>query len=263
MFRFIAIFLFFISMLTQAESNKELVVFAGSSTIMPIIEDMTDLLGKNGFDLQVQGGGSSAGLKSTKMGLAQVGMVSRGLTTREKRSYNNFVIAKDWVVLITHKSNPVKNLNQQQVYDIYSGKQDLWDSGKEVHAIGKEGGRATKKVFENHFKLRGKVRKSIIIIGANGQAIASVANDPDALAYVSYSAAIEAVKQKENIKIITLDNIAATPENILNQSYALTRSLNLVYLDKNEALMERLKIAFKSPEAMNIFKKNHVMPTII
>lgn len=242
--------LVFFSLQTYAET----ITLAGSSTIMPIVEDMAPIFAKQGIELKVQGGGSSAGLKSVKMGMAQIGMVSRALSAEEEETYRHLTIARDWVVMIANKGLKQNDITTEEVKDIYTNK-----GNKRFHVIAKEAGRATKEVFDSYFGFAQQLRSDLIIIGANGQAITSVENDPDALAYVSYSAAIAAVEQGSPIKILTLDGVAGTPENVKSDAYKLSRQLNLVYLDKQKDIFEKCKTVLSSAEAHAVFEQHSVL----
>lgn len=250
---FISIAFLLLSLTCHAEE----VTFAGSSTIMPIMEDMVPILEKNGFKVNIQGGGSSAGLKSVKMGMAQVGMVSRALSADESKQYENLTLAKDWVVIIANKKTGLKDISTAQIVNLYSNKKET-----SYHIIAKEDGRATKKIFDDYFQLAGKLRKDLIIIGANGQAIATVEKDPSAIAYVSYGAALEAQKQGSEISILSLDGVEGTSENVLKGNYKLARELNLVYLKKNEDLVSKIKSVLSSKEASLVFNDNNVISSL-
>ncbi len=239
----------------------ETVTFAGSSTIMPIMEAMTPVLEQHGLSPEIQGGGSSAGLKAAKMGMAEVGMMSRSLTPREQETINHKVIASDWLVIIAHADAPYQDITSEQVVGVYTGAENTLH-GEKVNAIAKEGGRATKKVFDEYFKLAGKLDPGLIIIGANGQAIASVAQDPNGMAYISYIAAAKAIEQGEPIKMLTLDGVAGSPENVRSGAYDLSRSLILVYTDKNQALMDRIIAVLSTPEAAEVFAASGVMSSL-
>lgn len=246
---------------TTSAADEKVVTFAGSSTVFPIMEAMTPIFKEHGIKPEIQGGGSSAGFKAAKMGMAQIGMMSRELTEKEAKSLKKLAISKDWVVMIVHSDTPSKDITSEQVVDIYTGKKGKFNDRK-VNPIAKENGRATKKIFDHYFHLGGKeghpLDKKLVIIGANGQAIAAVAHDPNGMTYISYSAAIRAVEQGEPIKILSLDGIFGTPENVQNGTYKMTRALNLVYKEKNQELMDRISKILTTPEAKKIFKDNNV-----
>lgn len=209
------------------------VVVAGSSTIQPVM----DIAGPRyeklhpGVRVQVQGGGSSVGITSPRQGLAQIGMVSRGLKPDES-DLMPVKIGDDGIALIAHKDNPITALKRDDVVKIYTGAVTSWkDVGgadAPITVINKEEGRSTLELFEKHFELKDKIIKSAVIIGPNGQAISTVAGNPNALAYVSIGSAEIAVKQGAAIKLLSLDGVDATTANVKNATYPLRRELNLV-----------------------------------
>ena len=209
------------------------VVVAGSSTVQPVIEiagPLYEAAHPTEVRVQVQGGGSSVGISAPRAELAQVGLVSRALKDDEQ-DLQHFTIGDDGIALIVHKNNPLANLSADEVIKIYTGALTSWkDFGgvdRAITVINKEEGRSTLELFEKHFALKGKFVKNAVIIGPNGQAIATVAANADAVAYVSIGSAEVAVAQGTLIRLLSLDGIAATTANVKNHSYPLQRELNL------------------------------------
>lgn len=245
--------------------NAEEVTFAGSTTVFPFMEKLTPILKKQGIDAKVQAGGSSAGFKAVKSGIAQFGMMSRELKKSEKKFVKPLVISRDWLVIVSHKDAPFDNITHEQIVDLYTGKtKEL--NGYKINAIAKEAGRGTKTIFDHYFHLGKKaghpIAKDLVIIGPNGQAITTVAGDPHAITYLSYSAVNAAIKQGEPVKMIKLDNIEGTPENVSSGKYTLQRALNLVYTPKNAALADRIRKALSTDEARKIFTDGGVQPSL-
>jgi len=48
------------------------------------------------------------------------------VTVADPKAYQSVVIGKDKVIVLTHKSNPVKNLSKDQLKSIFSGKTTNW-----------------------------------------------------------------------------------------------------------------------------------------
>ena len=243
----------------------ESVTFAGSTTVFPFMEKLTPLLAKQGIEAKVQAGGSSAGFKAAKAGIADFGMMSRELKKGEKQHVKTLVMSRDWLIMIANKDAPFDNITTEEVVDIYTGKtKEL--HGYKINAIAKEAGRGTKTIFDKYFHLGKKyghpLEKSLIIIGPNGQAITTVAGDPHGLTMLSYSAVDAAIKQGEPLKMLTLDGVAGTPENVETGKYTLQRSLNLVYKPEHEALAESLKKALATDEARKILIDGGVAPVL-
>jgi phosphate transport system substrate-binding protein len=256
--------LFFSVFIFSAHAGES-VTFAGSTTVFPFIEQLTPLLAKHGIDAKVQAGGSSAGFKAAKAGIAEFGMMSRELKKSEKPYVETLVISLDWLVMVAHKDAPFDNITSQEVVDLYTGKtKEL--NGYKINAIAKEAGRGTKTIFDHYFHLGKKaghpIARDLVIIGPNGQAITTVAGDIHGLTMLSYSAVDAAIKQGEPIKMLTLDGVAGSPENVADDKYTLQRSLNLVYLPKNAALADRLAKALANDEARKILIDGGLQPTL-
>lgn len=247
-----------VSLVFASSAAAETVVFAGSSTVMPIMERMMPVFEDHGMELEIQGGGSSAGFKAAQMGMADVGMMSRNLSDEEQTVLDSKVIARDWIVFVANEEAPFDDITKEEVIALYTGEETTLE-GQELHPIAKESGRATKKVFDKYFDLADKLAPGLTIIGANGQAIASVARDPSGLAYVSYAAVESAIDQGEPLKMLTLDGVAPTPENAADGSYPLSRALILVYQPKKSELMERIEGVLATPEAVEVFEESGVM----
>lgn len=223
-----------VSLAMGARVSAEQLTLAGSSTIQPVAE----VLGQQfeqlhpATQINVQGGGSSVGITAPQNGLAGIGMVSRALHPDEARKLVATTFALDGIALIVHASNPVSGLSRQQVIDIYTGALVNWQSlggqDKRVVVVNKEEGRATLELFAQYFNLTGKFVRDAVIIGPNGQAIATVAGNPQAIAYVSIGSAEVAVTQGTPIKPLALDGVTATSANVASGAYKLTRPLNFV-----------------------------------
>ncbi len=209
------------------------VVAAGSSTVQPVLEIVGpryEAAHPGEVRVQVQSGGSSVGISAPRQGLAQIGMVSRALKSDEK-DLLSFKIGDDGIALIVHKDNPIANLTRDEVVKIYTGASTSWKDldgvDRPITVINKEEGRSTLELFEKHFDLKDKFVKNAVVIGPNGQAIATVVSNPDAIAYVSIGSAEVAVAQGTPIRLVPLDGIAATTANVKNHTYPLRRELNL------------------------------------
>jgi phosphate transport system substrate-binding protein len=247
----------------SAESRLTL---AGSSTVQPVMEEAAQAFEKSRPEVRVdvQGGGSAVGITAPRRGLAQIGMVSRDLHDDEKADLTATPIALDGLAIIVHASNPLKDLTQQQVIDIFSGKAANWKAvgGRDaaVTVINKEEGRATLELFEKHFNLKGRFVKNAVIIGPNGQAIASVAGNPDSIAYVSIGSA--AVAEQEGVKIrrVRLDGVEPTVENVKNGAYGLRRPLCLVTRGAPSGLAKEYMDFVLSPEGQRIVLGQEFVP---
>ena len=88
---------------------------------MPFTEKLAEhfMLDHPNFVIDVQGGGSTAGIQAVTNNTVNIGMSSRELKDEEK-SLNTITICHDGIAIVLHPENPVNGLTLQQVRDIYS-----------------------------------------------------------------------------------------------------------------------------------------------
>ncbi len=228
---FVAILMMVTTSFTQAADQK--LVLTGSSTIAPLAAELGKRFEKlhPGVRVDVQSGGSSRGVNDARTGLADIGMASRALKDDEK-DLKSDTIALDGVGVILHASNPIKTLTDQQVVDIYTGKITNWRDvgGKDgrITVVNKAEGRATLELFTHYYKLKNSDIKAQVVIGDSQQGIKTVAGNPSAIGYVSIGTAEFESGHGTPIKLLPMEGVAATVENVRNGSFPLARPLNLV-----------------------------------
>ena len=244
-------------MASQVAHAAETITAGGSTTIQPILMEAAKKFMQThpGVKFVVGGGGSSHGVKSAGGGQMQLGMASREIHAKEKAAYADLVthkIAQDGVAVIVHKTNPLAKITKQQVQDIYSGKIANWKElgGKDaaIALIAKAEGHSTLELFLEYFGLEAKQseeggKKYLVHRKKGGDAfapakaltrdhnrenIASVALNPNAIGYVSVGTAQEVAEKGGAIKLLELDGVAPTVENVKNSTYPFRRPLYLV-----------------------------------
>ena len=105
------------------------VVIAGSTSVQPLSEAMSEVYMEENPDVtvEVQGGGSGQGIKSIEDGIADIGSLSREVGEDEKGSISEeYVIAKDGVAVIVNADVNVDDLSLEQIKGIYTGEITNW-----------------------------------------------------------------------------------------------------------------------------------------
>ncbi len=217
----------------QAGAATEKLVLTGSSTVAPLAAE----IGKRFESLHpqarvdVQTGGSSRGVADARAGLADIGMASRALKDDEGDLISH-TIALDGISMIVNADNPVATLDRQQIIDIFTGKLANWSdvggNDAPITVVNKAEGRSTLELFLHHFGLQNSDVKPHVVIGDNQQGIKTVAGNPDAIGYVSIGAAEYSAEHGVAIKLLPLEGIAASVDNVRNATFPLSRPLNLV-----------------------------------
>ncbi|MCX2783555.1 phosphate ABC transporter substrate-binding protein [Microbulbifer thermotolerans] len=236
----------------QASGGR--LTLTGSSTIAPLILEVAKRFESQhpGVRINVQTGGSSRGINDVRLGLADIGMVSRALKASEK-DLSAYLIARDGIGIITHKNNPVRNLTGDQIVGIYSGKIRNWEevggSNLPITVINKAEGRSTLELFLQHFSLRNSQINAQVVIGDNQQGIKSVSAIAGAIGYVSIGTAEYEENHGTPIKLISMEGEIPTSENVAKGRYQFSRQLNLVVRNTPVGLAKEF-IAFAQSDAV-------------
>ena len=142
----------------------------GSTTIAEPMEKLVEAYKATGSpdNIEVQGNGSSAGIKAVADGTADMGMSSRELSEEEKGlGLTETVIAHDAIAVVVNTTNEVMNLTKEQIKDIYEGKITNWSQvgGKDenIIVVTREAGSGTRGAFEELLGLLTTDKASTII----------------------------------------------------------------------------------------------------
>ncbi len=233
----------------------EKLVLTGSSTVAPLALEIAKRFEQRnkGVRIDVQTGGSSRGVNDARSGVAQIGLVSRALKA-EEADLQAHTIALDGISMIVHKSNPIAQLSDLQIRELYTGQVREWSSlgssaGK-VTVVNKAEGRSTLELFLAHFQLKNSQIKPQVVIGDNQQGVKSVAANPGAIGYVSIGTAAYEARNGAAIKLLPMAGVAATVEAVRSGQFPLARPLNLVTRGAPTDLAKRF-LAFAQSSAVS------------
>jgi len=258
---FLSFFLFIVSCDKNnlANQKRHLVNIAGSTSVMPFTEKLAEyfMLGHPEYNINVQSGGSTAGIQACVNGTVHIGMSSRELKEDEK-VLNEIVICYDGIAIIVNPKNPIENLTIEQVKDIFAGKIKNWKElgwiDRRIDAVTREEGSGTRGAFEELVMHKVHIDDGIMVQDSNGSVKEVVATDPYAIGYVS----LGMVDKK--VKAIKINGIEPSIENIKQKKYKVVRPF--LYLTKGEPEPDaKVFIDFVlSKEGQNILKKEGLVP---
>src|SRR6056297_250798 len=205
----------------------------GSTSVAPHAQKLADaFMAKNpGTKIDVQGVGSTAGVKAANEGAADIGMASRNLKTEEKEwGLDEHVIAYDGISVVVNPENGVSDMSIETVTAIFKGEITNWKEvggiDKEILVVSREAGSGTRGAFEGIMDLEEKnaegkkvsaVKADALIAEGNGAVKANVASKTYAIGYISLSYIDESVQP------VSIGGVEATVENILDESYTVSR----------------------------------------
>ncbi len=219
--------------LSIAHAADNRLTLTGSSTVAPLMSEIAKRYEADhpGVRIDVQMGGSSRAINDVRMGMSDIGMVSRALKPAES-DLTAYLVAIDGIGIILHKDNKVPSLSDQQIINIFTGEIKNWHEvgGKDqrITVVNKAEGRSTLELFLHHFALKNSQIKAHIIIGDNQQGIKTVAGNAGAIGYVSIGAAVYEEAHGTPIRLLPMADEPATVKAVASGHYPLSRELNLV-----------------------------------
>ncbi|EJN6826672.1 phosphate ABC transporter substrate-binding protein [Vibrio cidicii] len=248
---------------------KELNI-SGSTSVARVMDVLAEEFNKTHTEtfVAVQGIGSSAGITMVNKGVVKLGMSSRYLTEMEKgEDLNVDLIAYDGLALVVNISNPINNLTQQQIFDIYQGKLTNWKQvggeDKRIAAVTREASSGSRYSFESLLgltkiikdRLVSDISTSNLVVNSNSMVKTIVNHNPQAIGFVSLGSV------DRSVKAITIDGIDANAKNIATNRYLLSRPFLILYKSDNLDQSEKEFIRFiKSERGQAIIQEYGYIP---
>lgn len=205
------------------------VVTAGSTSVQPVSEELAAAFMEENPDItvEVQGGGSGQGIKSIEEGIADIGALSREVAEEEKEAVGNeYVIARDGIAVIVNTETGVDDLTIDQVQQIYTGEITNWSevggNDAPITVVSREEGSGTRDAFSEITGVLGddetdNTTKDAVVQSSTGAMIETVSTTPDSIGYASIGAL------DDSVKALMIDGVEATEENVLAESYPISR----------------------------------------
>ena len=229
----------------------------GSTSIQPFAEMLSQEFNAQttGRNVEVQGGGSKAGLEGVNNGIADIGMCSRDLKEDDpsEASCDPVIIAYDGLAIVVHPSNPVlkHGLTRWQIALIFSGDITNWKAvggeDRTIHVITREEGSGTREAFaklvmnegikdiKQHpehasdyghapaqlrlIQFKGRIYTKAVTQESNGAVKELVRNDRATIGYMS----LGLVTHDSGLAALDVDGITPTLEAVRDGSYPLKR----------------------------------------
>ena len=133
-----------------------------------------------------------------------------------------------------------------------------FDENKNISVVTREDGSGTKSAFMEIIGLKGKTDVSGVIVASNtASVLQEVKGNPLAIGYDSLGYVTD------DVKMLKVDGVAATVENVKNGTYKMSRPLNVVYQESKVA--SQVNTAFltflQSSDAQTIISDNGYVST--
>lgn len=216
-------------LITPLHTSSSQLNIVGSTSVQPICEQLAEEYKKSheGVDINVQGGGTGLGIRCADDSLADIGMSSKEVSSD---SLDEYELGREGILVVVNPNNPINDLSSKQIKDIFSGDITDWSeisnvSGK-IHVVTREEGSGTLDAFKDIVMNGSNIRPDAIIQNSAGAIKQMVAQDRNAIGFVSL------VHLDETLKDISIGGVKCSENSIKDGTYELQRPF-LLLTNKN------------------------------
>ena len=200
---------------------------AGGTAHIPVVKEAAEQIMTLNPDIRITiaGGGSGVGIKQVGEGLIDIGNSGRKPSDKEISTYGLTLYrwAIDGVAVVVNPENPVTALTKEQLADIFSGKTTNWKeingNDGQINLYTRDEASGTRSVFWKKAIHKGDIALSANFVVSNGAMKTAVANDPNAIGYMS------AGFVDDGLTAVALDGVKPDTESIRNGRYTVARGL--------------------------------------
>jgi phosphate transport system substrate-binding protein len=214
--------------LSCSKNTERPISVIGSTSMQPFAEMLAQEFNKRHpeSNVEVQGGGSTAGIEAVRSDIAEIGMCSRNL--KKDEDFDSVTIALDGLAIIVHRSNPIQQLSLQQIQAIFVGNSiTRWSQvgGKDIpiHMITREEGSGTREAFMNLVMHKVRISRKALTQESNGAVRELVRNDPAAIGYMSLGLVMAEAKILALDEILAVNGIMPNHATVSSGEYPLVR----------------------------------------
>lgn len=249
---------------TMFQSQK--ITVTGSTTVLPLAEKAREAfeITNPTADIQISGGGSSVGVKTTGEGTADVGMSSRDLKEEEKMSYPALLkheIGYDAILIIVNKANSIDHLTLDQVRGVYNGTYTNWNqvggTNQQIVIVGRDSASGTREYFAEVVMKQEDFTKKQEEFNSNGGIQQKVMQTPGAIGYVGLAFT-------DGVTVVKIDvngtTVEPTVENIMKGTYPISRPLYLLTKGQPTGLANAYIDFILSPNGQEIVRETGFVP---
>ncbi|MGL4669690.1 MAG: phosphate ABC transporter substrate-binding protein [Methanobacteriaceae archaeon] len=240
-------------------TGYERVDIVGSTSVQPVAEKLAIKFQEshNGTRINVQGGGSGMGIRSTEQGIAEIGMSSKSLSDDEKENITEVLIGKEGIVIGVSKVNSIEDLTKNQVKDIFSGKITNWEevggSDMPINVVTREEGSGTRQAFESIVMGDESIKDDAIVQSSTESVAQSVKSDPGAIGFLSFS------HLSGDVKPLKIEGVTVSEATIADGSYSIQRPFLFLVKGTPTGTVKEFLDWIHSPEGIKIIKKEKIV----
>jgi len=229
-------------MSTPILKKQEEFIVAGSGSNIAVTQKLAEAFKKNqNIKIEVPDSvGSGGGIAGVLQGRVDLGLTSRPLTVDDgARGLMEVPYALSGLILAVGSDVPDDNVSDDDIVSIYQGDKNTWSNGEPIVVFLMYEKDSTNEVLMKEIPRFKEVRidslknnRWQVFYNQQSQEQA-IAKTPHSIGFVTMPAVMD-----PRLKVLTVNGVKASPENILNDHYKLYKTLNYVY---KEPLRQEMK----------------------
>jgi phosphate transport system substrate-binding protein len=202
--------------------------------------------------------GSTGGINALRNRQIELARTARPLTIEERRAgLTEVVFAKSPVVFVVHPSvAEIDSITTEQVLDIYSGKVMWWEElgGQpfKIYPVSREPGDSSRLVLEEKLQGFRDITPGAMVRTAysTSESVDMIKGHKNTIGYMPMSAAY-----RSGLKLLKLNGVSPTVENVLNGTYPLVLPLSVVHGSELSPTAKGFVDFLFGPVATDVIKK--------
>ncbi len=230
----------------------------GAAATVPVSEDLAAAFTEMYPDVKINvvGGTTLTGIRAVSVGSADIGLASRNLASSEQSTVDGTKIGFEGVAAIVHPSNGVNALTLDQVRQIFSGQITDWKDvgGPDAHIdlFTREEGSSARSIIQDTVMDNTQINPGAGIQTSIEAIRGAVAQDPDAIGYVSLG------DLDQTVKALAIQGVQPNQQTVDEGVYKISHPL--LFLTKGEptGLVKDFIDWVLSPEGQAIVGQHYV-----
>ena len=208
---------------SSGSSKTTKIVATGSTALQPLVEQAGQAYQNEhaNVTINVQGGGSGAGLSQVAKGSVNIG--NSDLFAQEQKGLDakglvDHKVAVVGMAPVINKDAGVTNISKEQLIKIFQGKitnwKDVGGKDKKITVVNRAQGSGTRATFEKWGLDNAKVATSQEQ-DSNGTVQKIVSTTPGAISYLAFSYV------KSDVQALSIDNVKPTEANVATNKWKI------------------------------------------
>ena len=234
--------------------------YAGATTLQRFFMPEVGRIFTNdtAIKVKIEGGNTGPGIKALLKGDVDMAGAGRLLTDAEKQQgLVEHFLGWDVLAIVVHEDNPLEDLTHEQLQGIFSGELTNWQqvggADKPIVVITSPKGSGMRNAVKKMI-LQEKDYLSREIVSA----IVAASDQQVSMLSVGITAVSRSMLAADHVKMVKVDGVAATAENVATGKYSLTKPLTLVTNGEPQGDLARFIALVKSPKGKGALQRSFV-----